>query len=218
MSLHHPVKEKKRKSLHLSSLWIPFLYFFPAVSQEKMLILMGIATVIVVVIDIGRHFSPYLGNLFHILFGDMLREHEKKQPRIRLTGASYMMIASVLMVALFSKLIVVTALAVLMVSDSVAALVGKRFGRTPLLGKSLQGTIAFIISGWGVVVLIGLMFERAIDYATLFPITSSYYITAALAVCIGAAAELLSSKWRIDDNLSVPLSMGIFMWLVQLAI
>lgn len=212
------IKEKKRKSLHLSSLWIPFLYFFPAVSQEQMLAIMGIAAVIVVVIDIGRHFSPYLGNLFHVLFGDMLREHEKKQPRIRLTGASYMMIASVLMVALFSKLIVVTALAVLMVSDSVAALVGKRFGKTPLLGKSLQGTIAFVISGWAVITLVGLMFERMVSYATTFPITQSYYITAGLAVCIGAAAELLASKWRMDDNLSVPLSMGFFMWLVQWAV
>lgn len=197
----HYKKEIKRKSLHLSSLWIPFLCFL--LPKEKMVFLLTIVTTVVVIADIGRHYSLYLANLFYTIFGNLLRPHELTSKQVKLTGASYVMLASLLVVVLFHQLIAITALGVLMVSDSCAALVGRRYGKKLLVGeKTLLGTLAFILSGWGVVLVIG----------NLFPIGLSYFIVAGIAVCIGAIAELFAKKWHIDDNFIVPLAIGSFMW------
>ena len=203
ISLYRYIKEVKRKSLHLSSLWIPCIYYF--IDKQPMLILLGVVAAGVVITDIGRHYSRYLQNLFYTLFGDILRPHELQSDRIALTGASYVMLGSLIVIMLFHKLIAITALVVLMVSDSCAALIGKRYGTKLLVGeKSLQGTLGFILSGWGVVFIVG----------SLYPVGKSYYITAAAAVCIGALVELFSKKLHIDENLTIPLSIGSFMWAV----
>jgi dolichol kinase len=198
------IKELKRKSLHFSSIWIPCLYYF--LPQETMVWLLEMVTAVVVVADIGRHFSLYLANLFYTLFGTILRPHELEPGRIRLTGASYVMLASLVVVAFFPKLIAVTALAVLMVSDCCAALIGKHYGKTPLVGeKTWEGTLAFLVSGWVVIVMLCVLFSAG----------KSYLIIAALAVCVGAVVELFSKKIHIDDNLTIPLSIAAFMWAVS---
>ncbi len=197
------IKEIKRKSVHLSSVWIPSLYYFLA--KEQMLLLLGGITVFVVVTDILRHFSLYFANLFYGLFGSMLRPHELEPGRIRLTGASYVLIGALATVFLFPKLIAITALSVLVVSDCFAALIGKHYGKTPLIdGKTREGTLAFIVSGWITVVIVGILFK----------VSLSYFIVACFAVCIGAVVELYAKKCHIDDNLTIPLSVAAAMWAI----
>jgi dolichol kinase len=85
----------------------------------------------------------------------MLRKHEMKKKKLLLTGASWVLISAVLTVLIFPKVIAVIAFIILIISDISAALVGRKWGRTKLGKKSLEGTLAFIVSGLLVVAVVG---------------------------------------------------------------
>ncbi len=80
-----------------------------------------------------------------------------------------------------------------------SALVGRRLGKHRFLGKSLEGSIAFFISAFIIILL-----TPKIDY--LF----GEYVIGALAAAFGAVIEAL--PWEVDDNLSIPLAIGAFLW------
>lgn len=92
----------------------------------------------------------------------------------------------------------VPALAVLAFGDPAAAVVGRRFGRTRLAnGRSLEGTLAFVVLG-GLAAFLAL-------WLTHPEIGLGVVVAVALAAAIvGSLAELFSR--RVDDNLSIPLS------------
>jgi dolichol kinase len=109
------------------------------------------------------------------------------------------LLSAVLCVALFPKVIVITAFAILIVSDSAAALIGRRIGRTPFLKKSAEGTAAFFVTAVLVVLL-----SPKITYAF------SEYAIGIAAALVGTIVE--ASGIGIDDNLTIPLSIGGAMW------
>ena len=121
----------------------------------------------------------------------------------RLTGATYVLLSATLGTLFFPKVIIITAFAIMIVSDTVAALVGRKFGRHPFIGKSLEGTFAFFLSA---VAVVGL--APKVGY-----VPAEYFIgiTAAL---LGAIVEAMSTA--VDDNLSVTFSIGAAMWLMYI--
>ena len=86
------------------------------------------------------------------------------------------------------------------VGDPVAGLIGRRWGRTKLVGgRSLEGSLAFVAAG-GIAAAIALIAY----YPTLsLGVIAALAFTAALA---GALAELLVRK--VDDNFSIPVAAG----------
>jgi dolichol kinase len=126
----------------------------------------------------------------------MLREHEHSARLF--TGATYFLFSSLLSVIIFSKLIAITSLAILIVADTAASLVGRRYGKTFFLSKTLEGSIAFIISGWLTIFTLGFLFQT----------TFKYYMIGLIAVLFGAIVEIFSAKLRIDDNFTIPLTVG----------
>lgn len=192
--------ELVRKSIHLLSLSIPVVYYF--ITRELALSILVPLTVFSLVVDIGRYFHPTLGSHFYFLFGFMLREHEKDEKRKSLNGATYVLLSAVICIWLLPKVFVLTAFSILIISDTMAALIGRKFGRHRFLRKSLEGTLAFFISACVVV-----MFSPKVDGYVL------EYVIGITACAIGAIAENISSGWA-DDNLSIPLSIGLSMWLL----
>ena len=89
----------------------------------------------------------------------------------------------------------------MIVSDTVAALVGRKFGKHPFIGKSLEGTFAFFISAVAVVVL-----APKVGYVP------AEYLIGVTAALLGAIVEAMSTV--IDDNFSVTFSIGAAMWLM----
>jgi dolichol kinase len=90
------------------------------------------------------------------------------------------------------------ALLVLGYGDPMAAIIGRRFGRTKLVnGRSLEGTSAFVVAGG----LVGTL-ALTLCYPTL-PFTAAL-ATAFAGAFVGSLAELFSR--RIDDNFSIPLT------------
>lgn len=173
--------ELYRKTIHLFSLTIPISYVF--LTREELLIWLSIAAFIIASIDFIRFFSAAANKLFMRLFGVILRVHERKN----ISGASYLMISSLAVVVLFDKTIAVPSILFAGLCDTVAAIVGRRFGRIHLFNKTLEGSLAFFITG-GII-------AYGINPASPFP-----GIIGALSA---AVIELLPID--IDDNFSIPI-------------
>ncbi|MGE5680471.1 MAG: diacylglycerol/polyprenol kinase family protein [Bacillota bacterium] len=190
--------ELVRKSIHLCSLSIPIIYYF--ITKQLALKILIPLTLFSVVMDLSRYFFPALGNIFYRVFGFLLREHERDSRKKNLNGASYVLVSALVCVLIFPKVFVLTSFSVLIISDTCAALFGRKFGRHKFLSKSLEGTLAFFISACVVVMLSPKVEGALMEYMIGF-----------IAVAVGAIAENLSYGWA-DDNLTIPLSTGLTMW------
>ena len=90
---------------------------------------------------------------------------------------------------------------VLGLADPVAAIVGRRYGRTKLYNsRTLEGSAAFVVAGF-VISLVML----AIYYPSV-SLGAGMVISIAGAV-FGAVAELFSTK--LDDNLTIPIAAAM---------
>lgn len=201
-ALHHKAtinysSEVVRKGIHLASLAIPVIYYY--ISREFALYLLVPMTTAFFLADVGRWVSPSFGAWYYRTFGWLLRRHEQDLTARRLTGATNILLSAVVCVALFPKIITINAFAILIISDTTSALVGRRFGKRRFLSKSLEGTLAFFISAIPVVLIAPKVEGSVMEYGL--------WIIGAAA---GAVAE--AAVQQVDDNISVPLTIGLVLW------
>ena len=190
--------EIKRKSIHLvTNSLIPLVYYFFKIPKLWMAIILGIASVAIVIVDFGRSHNKLLSKLFQKLFNGMMRSHELDG---KFTGATYVLIGSFLTIIFFPKDIAILALLFAAVGDSFAALYGKKFGKIKFWNKSLEGSLVGFLS--------------CIVVASFFPSIPGIikYIGAFAAMFI----ELLPIK--IDDNLRIPIFSGFVMYIISILI
>jgi dolichol kinase len=186
-----------RKSIHLCSLSIPTIYFF--ISKQLALELLVPMFLAFFVVDLARFYHQPVQAWFYRWFGWLLRKHETDHGTKRLTGATNILLSAIVCVLLFPKIITVNAFAILIISDITSALFGRRFGRRRFFGKSLEGAMAFFVSAIVVVLLAPKVQGLALEYAI-----------GVGAAAVGAVVEAASTK--VDDNISVPLAIGLVMW------
>jgi len=198
----HYRDEVVRKLIHLCSLSIPIIYYF--ISKNTAVYILAGFTLFAILIDMSRYLSPRIGKYFYLTFGFLLRKHELDNNKRNLNGATYVFISALLSVVIFPKVLFLTAFPILIISDSTAALIGRKWGKHTLLSKSLEGTLAFFISASIVV-----MFTPKLNGSI------TEYMIGILAAAIGAIVENISHGYA-DDNLSIPISVGISMWLLYL--
>ena len=191
--------ELGRKAIHLGSMVIPIgAYLFPL---PMGLAILAFSLAVSLVIDLERTLPGPIGRFINGRMGYMMRPHEKQVKRggfIPMSGATWMLISAILTFALFPREIAVAAFSMLILCDTAAALVGRRFGRIRFgpRRKSLEGSLAFFITG-----------------VTIVALTPSLPMVAGI---IGAAAATVAeaAPWEVDDNFSIPLSAGLVMWLL----
>lgn len=186
-----------RKAIHFSSIAIPLLYF--VTPRDTTLMVLCFLTIGFLFVDIARYYHHPTVRWFHRIFGWLLRRHESDRKRKRLNGATYLLIAATLAVLIFPKIIAITSFIVFILSDMIAALVGKRFGKHPLFHKSWEGTCAFFLSALTVIMLL-----PKVEYHL------SEYLVGIIAAAAGAMIEVLPID--IDDNFSIPLGVGVILW------
>jgi dolichol kinase len=187
-----------RKSIHLSSLSIPVVYFF--ISKTTALQILVPLTLAFVLTDLARLFVLPARRLYERFFGFLLRRHERSGARKRLNGASYVLISATICIWLFPKVIIITAFAILIVSDTAAALFGRRFGRHSFFKKTLEGTTAFLLTALVVVAA-----------APKVQFLMTEYVIGAAGAFVGSLVEAASTD-LIDDNLSIPIAISLTMW------
>ncbi|MFN3195086.1 MAG: diacylglycerol/polyprenol kinase family protein [Chlorobiota bacterium] len=137
-------------------------------------------------------------------FGKMLRPHEIKGEGA-FNGATWVIISAAICVILFPKIVMITGFTILIISDIFAALIGRKFGKRPLFDKSWEGTISFIISAIIIVYI----------YYSVFALPESYLVAGIVAAIVGGFVEAVSKVAKIDDNLSIPISVGIVMLIFE---
>lgn len=198
------MQELLRKSLHLLSLVIPISYIF--FDKETMMMVLVPLMILAVISDLATKKNAFLRTIYLKVFGFLLRKHEIKTKKILLNGASWVMIASVLTIYFFPKIIAVIALSIVLISDLVAAIIGRKYGKTRFLGlkkKSWVGTIAFFVSATIIVTIYGIIFNVPLPF----------YFIGIIASMVSAFTEAISKKvLRTDDNISIPIAFGIVMW------
>ncbi len=182
-----------RKLIHYGSAIFPigYLFFF---ERKEMLIMLGSAVIIIIILEILRMTVPLFNRIYKVVFGKIVRKEES----VRFTGATYSFLGAFAAILIFEKEVAIFAMLVLSLADSTAALVGRRWGTIPLLEKSVQGTVTFLI--------------MAIAVALFVPgIPRTEAVTAAVFT---ALIELLPSP--VNDNLLIPMSAGIILSLMRL--
>jgi len=188
--------ELVRKAIHLCSLSIPVIYSF--ITKEMALILLVPVTTAFLVVDLARYYFPPVSRLFYTVFGWLLRKHEQDERVKRLNGATNVLLSAVLCVLVFPRLVTITAFAILIISDSTAALVGRRFGRRRFFRKSLEGAAAFLVS--------------AVIVVFVSPKAGAGPMEYLIGVAAAAAGMVAESASSIDDNIAVPVSVGLVLW------
>ena len=198
----HYRDELVRKLIHLFSLSIPIIYYF--ISRDSAILILGILTFAALAIDLGRYLYPSVGKIFYSIFGFLLRKHEVDSNRKNLNGATYVLISALVCVLIFPKLFFITAFSILIISDTLAALIGRKYGRTKFLSKSFEGTLTFFISA-SIVVLFTPKVEGRLEE----------YLIGFAAASVGCIVENISFGFA-DDNLSIPIAIGLTMWFLYL--
>ena len=199
--------EIKRKSLHLTGLVIPVLYYI--IGRELTLTFIALAFFVFVVLEpfriieelrdrIKRRLRIYVDeDIFERMeelerrIDEITREHE----RYRVAAHIYFAAASFTVVYFFPREIAVGAISVATVGDALAAIVGKSLGRHRFSnGKSLEGSLAYFLSG----------------LAILWPL-----VGLPLAV-VGSLAGTLAEFYNLppDDNFSNQISVALTVYLV----
>lgn len=196
--------ELARKGIHIASLGIPIIYL--QIPRSLGIGLLVAMTVVSLGIDVLMHYHAPTRRVMMRLVGGLLRGHEKQQDVFRLTGASWVLIAATITMWVFPTAIAVAAFTILIVSDTFAALVGRRYGTRKFLDKSLVGAVTFIVTGFGVI----------LTYWTIYDLPLTFVWAGMIGSVVGGITEAGSTTLKVDDNISVPTSIGIVMWSMQL--
>ena len=134
--------EYVRKAIHLLNLVIPLSYWHIFPNKSNFLKILFWLTCLFLFIDVIRSKSPFIKTFFIKIFGKMLRNHEIKG---KFTGATWVMIASLLTISLFPKNIAILSLIFMSLGDTFAALLGRKFGKVAFFNKTFEGFLGGLL-------------------------------------------------------------------------
>jgi len=163
--------------------------------------MMAGAAIILLLVDFLRLRLTSVKSVFIVLFGSMLRRKELTS----LTGASYLMLASMVCMLIFGigpagrvSGVFIAAISFLALGDTAAAIVGLSIGRVRIFRKTLEGTLA------GLLVCIGVAWVVSILPGLDFPLGIG--ILGAVSASVVEALPI-----EVNDNVVVPLLSGTVM-------
>ncbi len=175
-----------RKLWHLAGgSFFPVLALF--VSREVLLITVGTITGILILWEISRFAFPGINRWTISHLRIVLKREEQFQP----TGTTLLLVASLVVFCLFEKYIAITSLLFVAIGDPVASLVGEKYGKHAVLDKSLEGSLACLISCLAVGMLM-----TSLSPSLALPVVAYGAIWATVV-------EMLSIN--VDDNFTMPL-------------
>lgn len=175
-------------SIPVAGLLVPQQIFLPALCS---------ATIAFLIFELIRLRFPQINHRFLTFFHVLLREREAAT----LTASAYFLIAASIVFILCDKSIAIMALTFVAVGDPVAGMVGEKWGRLKVRGKSLKGSCACFLA-------------CAVAGAILATITQFALWLAVVGAAYATAVEFLSL--RVNDNLTIPLASAGVMSLVRL--
>ena len=147
-------------------------------------------------VEAARRLWPSINDRVMAFYGPVAHPHEWH----RVNSATWYCTAMLGLALTGSLPLCSVAVVVLGFSDPAAALVGRRYGKVPLIhGRSLEGTATFLVVALVVASLTLRVFYPSLTHGGGFVLAFGAALAAALA-------ELFSR--RVDDNLTIPLAAG----------
>jgi dolichol kinase len=181
--------EIKRKIVHLATLVIPVGYALT--SEETVILFLVPFFLALLLVDLLRHFHSGMASLFKkYFFEKVLREEEKPT----FMGSTYFIFSTILTILLFPKSIAIASILILILSDTAAAVIGKWIGRIKIFGKTIEGSMAFLLTSLLIV--------------WIYPHLDRF--SGSLAALGATLIEVLPIK--VNDNLTIPLVAGAIMF------
>ena len=154
-------------------------------------------------VEIGRRRLPWLNALMMAMFRHFAHPHEAW----RINSATWFTTAIFGLALLDDVLVTTVALSVLAAGDPVAAIIGRRFGRTRFAnGRSVEGAVAFVVAGAACATAVLTAFHPDLSFAQVL-------LLAVAGAVPGAISELVIE--RVDDNLAIPWSAAAGVLLVS---
>ena len=209
--------EMKRKLLHLSGLLVPLLYVI--VGKEWSIVVISIALIVFFMIEPLRVYSleskkivermrPYVTEEMYRFLNERIdkltksiKEIEREEERLCIGAHIYFAIASLIVIILFPKWIVIGAIAVATLGDALAAVIGKKYGKHRFRnGKSWEGSTAFFITSF-IVLLLVLFSHYPIEYVILAAIIGSI---------VGALVELYNVPPNDNFSNQIFISLALY--------
>ncbi len=189
-------KELIRKATHMGALIVPGGYYILQLNKIQMLSIMIPVAFIMLFIDVSRlRRWPFWKSFASKFIGPLVRQHESDGD---FTGALYILMSFWLTIALFSKPIAIAAISFIIVGDTFAAIIGRKYGKHKFYKtKTIEGSLSCLVGMLLVAILVPDIY---------------------LPVVIGGAfvATLFEAySFGIDDNVTVPLLSGLFMTLFE---
>ena len=173
---------------------IPLAAIF--VPETAMIWVLAVLAAQGLVLDLVRFRVGWLNSLFMHWMAPLLKEDEEAH----ITGATYMLVAALIVFILYGKEVAIPVMFFLSLGDPAAAIVGRRMPGPRIFGKSPGGTAAFIAVGAGAVAV--LIAAGGIDHHW------------ALWVGVGVAGAVELISLPPDDNLAIPVLAGTAMFLM----
>lgn len=198
-------QEILRKLIHLSSLWM--VVSLGILPRSWNVCLFAMLLFVQSFIEYGYYRKwPLLVATYGRFFGRMLRENETGET-FRLSGAPYVIAAALMVALLFERTISMVALSTMLIGDTCAALIGRKFGRHKINEgtKSIEGAAAFWISSVVVLAFFTVFYSQPPAFAVM----------GTAGITIAMLAEIYEKQIRMDDNFSIPLTMGISLSLAR---
>ena len=186
--------ELLRKGIHLTSVVIPILIYI--LEKELIVYITLTAASLMILFDLLRKVSSGFNKFYLMILHTVLRSRELDVKKHLFTGGTYYVIGIFLTVWIFPKEIAAVAIFIMILCDTAAALVGKKFGMHKIFDKSLEGSLSFLI--------IGIIIIAVTPRISQFPLE---YLIAFIALILTTILELLPLK--IDDNLSIPIFFSL---------
>ena len=171
-----------------------YLFFVTKAQALSILIPLMIAAIIT---EITRKISPKFNDFcVDVIFGKVSRPKE----RFQVNSATYYLVAVTTMLALLPQFSFCVGALVLGFGDPLANIIGKKFGKTKIYNeKSLEGTLAFFVTSFVIIVTFALLnTPLAIVDLLILAFGTSF---------VGAVVELYSNK--LDDNLTIIVSSSL---------
>jgi dolichol kinase len=190
-------KEIYRKAAHFLLVLVPLAYY--SLGKWVSLIIFAVLTTAIVSLDYARRNNPKINEIFVKIFGPILRDHELDGTK--LCGASWVALATCINFFLFKSEIAITSFLILVFSDGIAALVGKRFPIGQFFEKSFSGSMAFFVCGMIIILSCGLGFN----------VKAWFYIFGTFALICVTVLEARPSFTEIDDNFMIPIVFSAIM-------
>jgi dolichol kinase len=162
--------------------------------------LLGVATFLFLLFEFTRFMSPIVNQWFNSFFKLVLRGSETSH----LTGASYLLLASLISFLIFARDVAVVSVCFLAVGDALATVIDEYNGGKRLWNKTLASDLSCLLA----CLVVGFI----LYYAGL----NVSVPTVVVGSIVAAIAEALPLP--VDDNLTIPFFAGLAMTLMQFVI